>query len=394
MSELITPSGRVHWIGTGMSTGSGLGIVCDNARVTLWGRTRDKARACLDRLGLAGRAEPAEFDLASLVDDITPGDVVVSMLPAAHHAAVLRTCLDHGAHFVCSSYVSAEMSSMAATAARAGLVVLTECGLDPGIDHLLAHQLVDQARDAIGDRPAVAEFTSYCGSNPAVGNDFRYRFSWAPKGVLTALLTPARYIHQGTVQAIDHPWEAVRAHDVGGERFEVYPNRDSVRFVDVYGFPGTWRLEEFIRGTIRLDGWSRAWAPVFSALRDADDDRIGALAEDLAARYPTSESDHDRIVLVVSLDVRADDGTNWSGEYVLDVVGDSVESATPRLVSVAMAGGIRRILESAIPPGAHRATDDLESICRWLDFLRDHDIICEFRRNPRRMNGTETTWRT
>ncbi|GAA4183122.1 hypothetical protein GCM10022252_10070 [Streptosporangium oxazolinicum] len=383
MSEQITPTGRVHWAGTGLSTGSGLGIVCDLAsRTVLWGRTRQKAEDCLARLGHSGRAETRAFDPDALAAELVAGDIVVSMLPAAHHAALLRLCLERGAHFAASSYVSAEISALAAEAAQAGIVVLTEAGLDPGIDHLLAHRLIAQARAATGDGGASATFTSYCGSNPAEPNEFRYRFSWAPRGVLTALLTPARYVDRGAERVVDRPWEAVREHTLGGERFEVYPNRDSVPFVEQYGLPASWRLDTFVRGTIRLDGWSDAWAPVFTELREGDDERIGALARRLALRYPTTETDHDRVLLSVALDVRADDGSAWSGEYVLDVEGDEKERATPRLVSVALACGIGDILDGLTPSGLHRAAEEPEAVRRWLSFLESHGVVCEFR-DPR-----------
>ncbi|PZG31348.1 saccharopine dehydrogenase [Spongiactinospora gelatinilytica] len=381
MSDLITPTGRVHWVGTGLSTGSGLGLVCDRAAgVVLWGRTRQKAEDRLAALGLAGRAETREFGLAPLAAEVEAGDLVVSMLPAAHHAGLLRLCLGSRAHFAASSYVSAEISALAAGAAEAGVVVLTEAGLDPGIDHLLAHLLVAEARAAVGNGAASAVFTSYCGSNPAEPNDFRYRFNWAPRGVLTALLTPARYIGGGERRAVDRPWEAVGDLVLGEERFEVYPNRDSVPFVEQYGLPGSWRLDTFVRGTIRLSGWKEAWAPVFAELRDADDERIGDLARRLALRYPGTETDHDRVLLSVALSVRGDDGSAWSGEYVLDAVGDEKEAATPRLVSTALACGIGDILAGLTPPGLHRAAEEPEAARRWLTALEGHGITCAFRR--------------
>ena len=389
MSELVAPSGRVHWIGTGLSTGSGLGIVCDVAtRTVLWGRTERRAQECLARLGLTGRAATRAYDVPALEAEVSTGDIVVSMLPATEHAGLLRLCLAHGAHFACSSYVSAEISSMAGAAAEAGLVALTEAGLDPGIDHLLAHELVRRARAAIGDEAAAsAAFTSYCGSLPAVPNEFRYRFSWAPRGVLNALRTPARYIEQGTEQVATRPWEATRDHVIDGEKFEVYPNRDSIPFIETYGFPDAWRRDTFLRGTLRLDGWLDAWAPVFAELRAGDDERVGALADSLAARYPTTESDHDRVVLSVALSVRADNGAAWSGEYVLDVVGNEHERATTRCVSTGLACGLWDMLAGRTAPGLHQATDEPTAVQRWLTFLAEHDISCEFRHSGVRAAG-------
>ena len=384
MPDLIAPSGRAHWIGTGLSTGTGLGLVCARAsQVVLWGRTVSKAAACLDRLGLTGRAQTRAYTAVALAAELAPGDVVVSMLPPAYHVELLRTCLDRDAHFACSSYVSDELAALAPAVAGRGLVALTEAGLDPGIDHLLAHQLVEQARAELGDRPATAVFTSYCGANPAVPNDFRYRFSWAPKGVLTALLTPARYVEDGARRTTDRPWEAVRRIEVGGEPFEVYPNRDSVPFLSVYGFPMSWDVRTFLRGTLRLDGWSQAWAPVFAELSEGDDERITALAAELAERHPATAADLDRVVLSVALDVRATDGTRYAGEGRLDVTGTAVELATPRVVSVPLAGGIEELLAGRFAPGLHRAAAEPAAVRRWLDFLAANGIATPVRRLDR-----------
>ncbi len=285
----VAASGTVHWVGAGLSTGSGLARLCDAAdRVRLWHRTEDRAAHALTRLGLSGRAEPRAYTPAALTAELAPGDVVVSMLPAPAHAGILAACVRRNAHFACSSYVSDVVLDQVPSAAAAGLVVLTEAGLDPGIDHLFAHSLVGRAREALGEDSAASyRLTSYCGGVPAVPNDFRYRFSWAPAGVLNALRAPARYVEDGTEVVAERPWEATRRHVVDGEVFEVYPNRDSVPFVAQYGLPTAWKPRVFVRGTLRLEGWLRAWDAVFAELRTGDDARIAALAGELAAADPT-----------------------------------------------------------------------------------------------------------
>ncbi|MGP3982046.1 saccharopine dehydrogenase C-terminal domain-containing protein [Streptomyces sp. KR80] len=379
MAELITPTGRVHWIGTGMSTGSGLGLVCEGASTVLWGRTVEKAETCLARLGLQGKAATRAYDAESLAAELAAGDIVVSMVPVTEHPTLVEIALEQGAHFVCSSYVSPGISLHAGTAVRRGSVLLTEIGLDPGIDHLLAHALVRKAKEVTGDLSATVRFTSYCGANPAVPNDFRYRFSWAPRGVLTALLTPARLIEDSVERVVDRPWEAVAPRVVGSETFEVYPNRDSVSFIETYAFPAAWTVDTFVRGTMRLDGWSAAWKPIFDELPVATHERITELAEELAARYPTTPADHDRVVMSVKLDVEMDTGQAWSGEYVLDAVGDATEGATPRLVSVPLACAILDIADGRMGPGLHQASDTSETAQRWLNFLRVHGISATYR---------------
>ena len=377
MSDRVPATGTVHWAGTGRSTGSGLDVLAGTAaRVTVWARTAEKAQRRLAASGLTGRATAGA--LAGLAAAVQPGDVVVSMLPASEHATLLRLCLDRGAHFACTSYTSDELAAADEPARRAGLVVLTEAGLDPGIDHVLAHDLVARARKAIGDGPATVAFTSYCGGVPAVPNDFRYRFSWAPRGVLSALCSPARVIEHGRVREVARPWEATTRHVLDGEPFEVYPNRDSLPFVSRYDLPVAWRPETFVRGTLRLAGWRRAWADVFAVLRHGDPAAVDALAADLAARYPMRPGDADRVLLAVELDVTAA-GARWRGRYLLDVVGDDRESAMARTVSLPLAYAVGEVLAGTAPAGLHRALPDPSGAEAFLTFLRGRGVDCVLR---------------
>ncbi|MFJ2440514.1 MULTISPECIES: saccharopine dehydrogenase family protein [unclassified Streptomyces] len=361
MTEPIASTGTVHWAGAGLSTGSGLAAVLEAApRVLLWHRSAERAGKSLDRLGLSGRVAPRALTPAALSAALAPGDIVVSMLPPAEHTELLRLCVDRQAHFACGSYVSDTMRDLAPAAVKNGTVILAEAGLDPGIDHLFAHSLIGRARARLGDAPARVRFTSYCGGVPAVPNAFRYRFSWAPRGVLGALRTPARYVAEGARVTVARPWEAATRQTIGEETFEVYPNRDSVPFIDQYGVPPRWHVDTFVRGTLRLDGWLRAWEPVFAELRRGDDAGIAALADDLATRYPTTDNDRDRAVLIVSLDVRSDTGDGWEGHYLLDTVGDAVESAMARCVSRPLADGVEQILRGLLPAGLTRAARGAE----------------------------------
>ncbi|MFH8774009.1 saccharopine dehydrogenase C-terminal domain-containing protein [Streptomyces sp. NPDC017958] len=375
MTDRVPASGTVHWVGAGLSTGSGPAVLCGTAeRVRLWHRTEERAADALAALGLTDRAEPRAFTLPALTAELAPGDVVVSMLPAPEHAALLSACAAARAHFSCSSYVSPEVLDQVPTAEAAGLVVLTEAGLDPGMDHLFAHSLIGRARTEIGaDTPATYRLTSYCGGVPAVPNDFRYRFSWAPLGVLNALRSPARYLENGTETTAPRPWEATRPHVLSGETFEAYPNRDSIPFIAQYGLPPAWTPRTFVRGTLRLDGWLKAWEPVFEELKAGDDESVAALARELAATYPTTDEDRDRVVLSVSLEVETPDRT-WTGSYFLDLVGTAEESAMARCVSRPLALGVRHILDGSLPAGLNRAAETAERSDAWLAELAEEGL--------------------
>jgi hypothetical protein len=375
MSDRIPATGTVHWVGAGLSTGSGLRLLCDQAaRVVLWHRTAERAEQRLAELDLTGRAAARAFTPGALAGEIVAGDIVVSMLPPAEHHALLRLAVAGRAHFACSSYASPELVAEAADAGRVGVTALTEAGLDPGIDHLFAHRLVHEARQKLGDAPATVDFVSHCGGVPAAPNDFRYRFSWAPRGVLNALRTPSRYVKDGRVCATDRPWEQTEEYELAGERFEVYPNRDSIDFIERYDLPASWRAENFVRGTLRLAGWRAAWAPVFTTLLTGDQDRIDRYADELAARYPATARDLDRVVLTVALRVRTDEGAEWSGDLLLDVVGDVRESAMARCVSLPLACGVGEILAGRTRVGLQRAAEDPIAVERWLGLLAEQGI--------------------
>jgi hypothetical protein len=374
MPEPIPASGTVHWVGAGLSTGSGLRALCELAdRVVLWSRTKRRAEDKLAVLGLRGHAHARSFGIDALAAAVGRGDVVVSMLPAGMHGTLLQLCTEHGAHFACSSYVSPSILTAAGDADHAGLVVLTEAGLDPGIDHLLAHVLVAEGQEAVGEAPVTASLTSFCGGIPAVPNAFRYRFSWAPRGVLSALREPARYVAEGSPRSVRYPWEATDRMTVNGEEFEVYPNRDSLPFISQYRIPSTWKLETFVRGTLRLAGWHDAWAHVFAELRQRPE-RIDALADELAARYRATDADLDRVVLTVELELSAHGTPAWSGGYRLDTTGDQLESAMARCVSLPLSFGVGEILAGRMASGLHRAAGDADEARRWIAFLTRHGV--------------------
>lgn len=182
-------------------------------------------------------------------------DLTVSLLPYVFHVMVARHCVRHGKNMVTTSYVKPEMRALDAEARKAGIILLNELGLDPGIDHMSAMRIIDGIHDREG---AVLEFYSICGALPApeaAGNPFRYKFSWSPKGVVLAGNNDAVYLKQGKV--VELPTKDLFKKPFGvsfpgvGE-LEVYPNRDSLAYRDIYGIP---EVQTLLRGTFRYRGW-------------------------------------------------------------------------------------------------------------------------------------------
>jgi saccharopine dehydrogenase (NADP+, L-glutamate forming) len=258
--------------------------------------------------------------------------------------------------------------------AERGQVCLVEAGLDPGIDHLLSHKLVAEAAAALGPEAVDVSFHSYCGGLPVRPTPFRYKFSWAPAGVLLALDAPARWIEGGRRVDCPHPWEAVVGCSIGSERFESYPNRDSTPFVEQYGFPEQWRVADFVRGTLRLEGWRSAWARVFETVKTHDRAAIEALAESLADQHSYAPGEPDRIVMGVSLEARRDGRVRWRNGYALDFQGNAEESAMARAVSHTVAIAAIDVLNGRIPAGIGRAIQAVGDCDRWLAALGEVGI--------------------
>eukprot|EP01083_Nonionella_stella_P092677 259497_1 len=196
-------------------------------------------------------------NIDSLESDIASSDLVISLLPATFHPAVADRCIRNRADLITASYVSRDMSELAERAREAGVTLLNEVGLDPGIDHMSAMKIIDEAR-ASGGR--VRSFESVCGGLPApecARNPLRYKFSWNPRGVLTASLNGARYMRDGKVVEItgeDLLSSAEPAYIHPAFALEQLPNRDSLAYIEQYGLSDA---QTMFRGTLRYAGFSR-----------------------------------------------------------------------------------------------------------------------------------------
>lgn len=361
---------NIHWVGTGLSAIPGLRRLIDSgAPVFVWNRTVEKARAEVGDL----TGEIREYSPEALEAVVSQGDVLVSMLPADQHVPLARMAIAKGAHFVSSSYVSPEMAALDAEARAAGVALVNEVGLDPGIDHLMAHDLVDDYRQ-VAQPGDVVRFTSYCGGVPAEANPFRYKFSWSPLGVLRALRSPSRSLRDGAVRDVARPWHAIEAYQAPlpePETFEVYPNRDSLPFVRQYGFDEAWDVQDFVRGTIRLQGWQQAWSPVFAEIETLDgpagETRLREMADQFWRENSYAAGEPDRVVLFVALRAERDGQVIWDKEWVLDARGNDQGSAMAQLVSVPVALAVEAVREGRLHTGVQAAPHDPALVRDWLD---------------------------
>jgi saccharopine dehydrogenase (NADP+, L-glutamate forming) len=203
------------------------------------------------------RARAMCLDVTSsqdLDETVAAHDIVISLVPAMYHPVVIKAAIRGQTHAVTTSYISPAIRELENEIKIAGIAVINEVGLDPGIDHLYAIKMIDEIHNKGGK---VKEFHSYCGGLPApehADNPLRFRFSWSPRGSLLAQCNPASYILNGKVVEIcgvDLMDTATDYHVMDGYDFEAYPNRNSVPFREYYNIP---EARTIVRGSLRYKG--------------------------------------------------------------------------------------------------------------------------------------------
>ena len=379
---------NIHWLGTGLSAIPGLKMLIENGHsVLVYNRTVEKAIKALSNV--KGDYQVFVFSLQSLEENVAAGDIVVSMLPGNFHVPVAELCLSVNAHFVSSSYISDEMRALNDAAKEKNLCFVNEVGLDPGIDHSMSHALVDEYKNS----PKYSSnnehsFLSYCGGLSDVPNDFCYKFSWSPLGVLKALMSTSVSIRNGDIFTVTKPWESVELYPLpmpwGEDEFEVYPNRDSLPFIDQYQMDDGLKIKQFVRGTLRYKGWKNAWGDIFSEVDTLDasiaEARLKEISDDLWDRYSYKDGEVDRVILTVELKVENDTEVVWHKQYLMDTLGNDNGSAMAQLVSCSVSLAVEAVLGNEISSGVTAAPHQTKLVSRWLDQaedISDHFVLID-----------------
>ena len=379
---------NIHWLGTGLSAIPGLKMLIENGHsVLVYNRTVEKAIKALS--DVKGDYQVFVFSLQSLEENVAAGDIVVSMLPGNFHVPVAELCLSLNAHFVSSSYISDEMRALNDAAKEKNLCFVNEVGLDPGIDHSMSHALVDDYKNS-PEFSANNEhsFLSYCGGLSDIPNDFCYKFSWSPLGVLKALMSTSVSIRNGDILTVTKPWESVELYPLpmpwGEDEFEVYPNRDSLPFIEQYQMDDGLKIKQFVRGTLRYKGWKNAWGDIFSEVDTLDasiaEARLKEISDDLWDRYSYKDGEVDRVILTVELKVENDTEVVWHKQYLMDTLGNDNGSAMAQLVSCSVALAVEAVLGNEISSGVTAAPHQNKLVTRWLDQaedISDHFVLID-----------------
>ena len=328
--------------------------------VTVASRTVGKAEAILDS---HPRGTPMAFDIARqperLDEFVAAHDLAVSLLPWQYHPQVAASCVAHGKNMVTTSYVKDEMRALDGPAKAAGVMLLNELGVDPGIDHMTAMQVIDRVQSAGG---TITTFQSYCGGLPAPeanDNPFGYKFSWSPRGVLLAGLNDASYRMNGVdtnvpgVRLFDHIWTVPVEVEGRTIEFQGYPNRDSMPYMETYGINPP---QAMFRGTLRNPHWCAIMKQIarLGWLRtDELEDLDGATFADVTARLlGIGETDDIKAAVAKSLGLNPAgpevSGMEWVGLFSAEALPDTkapVDILTARMLeTMSYAEGERDML--------------------------------------------------
>ena len=201
---------------------------------------------------------------------IGESSLVISLLPPHLHLLAAQECLALGKHLITASYVSPELMAMDKAVREKDLLFLGECGLDPGIDHMSAMEIIGRLKKQGATLTAFRSYTGGLVAPEYIDNPWGYKFTWNPRNVILAGQGTARYIQDGKYRYIPYPRlfsESVRVHVSGHGRFDGYANRDSLAYREHYGLND---IPTLLRGTLRSEGFCSAWQ-VFVTLGLTDD---------------------------------------------------------------------------------------------------------------------------
>ncbi|APG60472.1 saccharopine dehydrogenase family protein [Christiangramia salexigens] len=278
------------------------------------------------------------FNSESREPAIKRADIVISMLPARFHIEVAKDCVKYGKNMVTASYISDELKALDPQVKEKGLVFMNEIGVDPGIDHMSAMQVIDRIRDKGGKILLFESFTGGLVAPESDNNLWNYKFTWNPRNVVVAGQGGvAEFIQEGKYKYIPYHrlfrrTEFLEIQDYG--KFEGLANRNSLKYQSIYGLENALTL---YRGTIRKVGFSRAWN-MFVQLGMTDDSFTMKDSESMSYRdfinsfLPYSPSDSVELKVRHNLKIDQDD-IMWEKLIELDLFNPDkkigIKDATP-----------------------------------------------------------------
>jgi saccharopine dehydrogenase-like NADP-dependent oxidoreductase len=266
---------KIFVIGAGLSSSDLIKYLLDNALILDWNvKVGDLSlELAQKKINHHPKGIAIHFDINNeqqLKDEVAWADIVVSMLPAFLHPIVAKECVLQGKDMATASYVSDAMRALDAEAKQKGLTILNELGVDPGIDHMSAMKVIDEIKNSGGKLLGFISNTGGLIAPESDNNPWNYKFTWNPRNVVLAGQGVAQFIENGQYKFIPYQRLYSRARTFSvlnyGD-FEMYPNRDSLSYRNVYNLED---IQTLIRGTLRKSGYCKAWN-VFVQLGATDD---------------------------------------------------------------------------------------------------------------------------
>lgn len=302
-------------------------------------------------------------------EEIKASHIVISLLPARMHHLVAESCVEIGRNMVTASYLSTAIKALDKKARKKGIILMNECGVDPGIDHMSAMQMIQRIKE---EDASLKAFESSTGGLVAPGfenNPWQYKFTWNPRNVVLAGKEGARFLHNGKFKYIPYHkvfsrHESIQVPELG--EFEVYGNRDSLTYRDTYGLHD---LETMFRGTIRRPGFCEAW-DIFVQLGATDDSYVMENTREMSYRdfinsfmsYRTDIPVEEKLSLYLGfeMDSRMMEKLKWLGIFENTKIG--VNGLSPAKI-------LQKILEEKwkLAPG----DKDMIVMQHQFDFTRD-----------------------
>ncbi len=266
---------KILILGAGLSSSSLIKYLLDNSKIYNWKvKVGDMSKEVAEKkIGNHPNGEAFTFnvnDQEQCESEIQLADVVISMLPARMHYIIAENCVKFGKHMITASYVSKEIKALDKQAKEKGLLLLNEIGVDPGIDHMSAMKVIDKIREENGKLTTFKSSTGGLVAPEYDNNPWNYKFTWNPRNVVLAGQSVAMYKEHGQYKFLPYTklftrTEKMSILDVG--EFEMYPNRDSLSYIDTYGLGD---IPTILRGTLRRPGYTEAWN-IFVQLGATDD---------------------------------------------------------------------------------------------------------------------------
>jgi saccharopine dehydrogenase-like NADP-dependent oxidoreductase len=343
-----------------------------------------------------------------LRDIIVAQDIVISLMPPNLHLQVARLCLAHKKHFITASYLDEKIKALEPEISGKGLFFVNEMGLDPGIDHLLAMEMIMDIKDQGG---VIQTFESYCGGLVAPESDdnpLHYKITWNPLNIVNAGKAGAKYLENKRLVSLNYKEVFAQYKTVsiiGSGNFEMYANRDSLPYIDLYGLQG---VDTFVRGTLRLPGFCAAWSNLIEmGLTDeskmitdqlldeiqqkTSSNAVKWLLANTNANAPVNavtyllntiieklyfkDMDKDRVVLYHRIGYSLD-GEHKYCDFILDRKGrDKQETAMAETVGLPLLACVELILENKFIKSGVLLPSDTEVFALVLGKLRGYGLI-------------------